>query len=251
MQREVWQPVIFALLQEWAVGVGEDGKVGVYGDVTVGRSGSGMLDGSWNFSWDECGVSDKEDTEVGEVMSLVGLADDIWSKVEWSKTWILRKKSWRKGGDAVNVCDFDGAVRDSCKKCFGLKGVAAADSDWDEDDWESVQTERRFNLEDGGGDLIKGDCDKDDDDDDDDYDDCGNNASCSVSMIKSEYLMFPFSVMWGDLYNTFPCLESYLAKSSPGLGAWKSFFFIFAIVSQIIIGLINFYSSRRPMNVSW
>ena len=29
----------------WAVSVGEDGKVGVRGDVTVNRSGSGMLDG--------------------------------------------------------------------------------------------------------------------------------------------------------------------------------------------------------------
>ena len=107
---------------------------------------------------------------------------------------------------------------------FGLKGVAVADSDWDEDDWESVQIERRFNLgkEDGGDDLIKGDCDKDDDDDDD-YDDCGNNASCSVSTIKSENLMFPFSIRWGDLDNTVPCLESYLAQSSLGLGAWKSF----------------------------
>ena len=224
MRREVRQAVIFAPLQEWAVGVGEDGKVGVYGDVRVGRSESGMLDGSWNFSWDDCGVSDKEDAEVGEVMSLVDLADDIWSEVEWSKTWMLRKNL---GERVVMQLMFVILVEQSeiyAKKCFGLKGVAVADSDWDEDDWESVQIERRFNLgkEDGGGDLIKGDCDKDDDDDDD-YDDCGNNASCSVSTIKSENLMFSFSIRWGDLYNTVPCLESYLAQSSLGLGAWKSF----------------------------
>ena len=97
MQREVWQAVIFALFQEWAVGVGEDGKVGVYGDVTVGRSGSGMLDGSWNFSWDDCGVSDKEDTEVGEVMSLVGLADDIWSKSWMVKNLNAEEKILAKG----------------------------------------------------------------------------------------------------------------------------------------------------------
>ena len=181
-----------------------------------------MVDGGWNCIWDDCGVSVEEDAEVGEVMSLVGLADGIWSEVVLSD----EEKSWRKGGDAVNVCDFGGAVGELWKIiwCFGLKGVAVADSDWDEDDWESVQIERRFNLgkEDGGGDLIKGDCDKDDDDDDD-YDDCGNNASCSVSTIKSENLMFSFSIRWGDLYNTVPCLESYLAQSSLGLGAWKSF----------------------------
>ena len=56
--------------EEWVVRVGEDGKVGVHGDVTVDRSGSEMLDGGWNFSWDDCGVSnEEEDAEVGEVMS--------------------------------------------------------------------------------------------------------------------------------------------------------------------------------------
>ena len=59
------------------MGVGEDGKVGVYEDVTVDRSGSGMLDGGRNFIWDDCGVPAEEDPEVGEVMSLVGLADGI------------------------------------------------------------------------------------------------------------------------------------------------------------------------------
>ena len=31
--------------ERWAVSVGEDGKVGVHGDVTVDRNGSGILDG--------------------------------------------------------------------------------------------------------------------------------------------------------------------------------------------------------------
>ena len=58
--------------KEWAVSVGEDGNVGVHGDVTGDKSGSGRIDCGWNFSWDECGVSDEEGREVGEVMSLVG-----------------------------------------------------------------------------------------------------------------------------------------------------------------------------------
>ena len=79
--------------KEWVVGVGEDWKVEVHGDVTVDRSRSGMLDGGWNFIWDDCGVSVGEDVEVCEVMSLVGLEDGIWSEVEW---WgkILTKESW-------------------------------------------------------------------------------------------------------------------------------------------------------------
>ena len=129
---------------------------------------------------------------------------------------------------AVNVCDFGGAVGESWKIvwCFGLKGVAVADSDWDEDDWGSGGAERRFHLgkEDGGGDLIKDDCDKYDDND---CDDCGDNTSCNVSIIYFENFMFLFSVRWRYLYNTVPFLENYLAKSSLGLGAWKSFFFIF------------------------
>ena len=60
-------------------------------------------------------------------MSLVGLADGIWSEVVLSD----EEKSWRKGGDAVNVCDFGGAVGELWKiiLCFGLKDVAVADSD--------------------------------------------------------------------------------------------------------------------------
>ena len=42
--------------EEWAVVVGEDGNVGVHGDVTGCRNGDGMLHYCWNFSWDECGV---------------------------------------------------------------------------------------------------------------------------------------------------------------------------------------------------
>ena len=41
-----WQDVdVGAENDRWAVGVGEDGEVGVYGDVTADRSGCGMLDG--------------------------------------------------------------------------------------------------------------------------------------------------------------------------------------------------------------
>ena len=83
----------------WAVGVGEDGKVRVHGDVAINRSGSGMLDDGWNFTWDDCRVSDEEDREVGEVMSFVGLADDIWSEVVLSG----EENTWRKVGDAGNV----------------------------------------------------------------------------------------------------------------------------------------------------
>ena len=60
-------------------------------------------------------------------MSLVGLADDIWSEVVLCD----EEKSWQKDGDAVNVCDFGGAVGELWKiiLCFGLKDVAVADSD--------------------------------------------------------------------------------------------------------------------------
>ena len=65
------------------MGVEQDGKVEVHGYVTVDRSRSGMLDGGWNFSWDDCGVS-VEDEEVGEVMSLVGfLVRDKWFLECW------------------------------------------------------------------------------------------------------------------------------------------------------------------------
>ena len=40
-------------------------------------------------------------TQMLVVMSLIGLADDIWSEVVLSD----KEKSWRKGGDTVNVCD--------------------------------------------------------------------------------------------------------------------------------------------------
>ena len=61
-----------------------------------------------NFSWDDCGVSDEEDLEVGEVMSLVGSADGIWSEVVMGG----EEKTRRKSGDVVNVCNFRGAVAD-------------------------------------------------------------------------------------------------------------------------------------------
>ena len=126
-------------------------------------------------------------------MILVGLADGIWSEIVLSG----EKKFWRKGVDAVNVGNFDGAVREFCKKFwhFELKCVAVADIDWDEDNSESVWTDRRFDLdkEDGDGDLINDDCDKYDDDN---CDDCGDNTSCNVSIISFENLMFLFSIRW-------------------------------------------------------
>ena len=77
---------------------------------------------------------------IGEVMSLAGSVNGIWSEFVMSgkeNTWgdgELNKKNWH----------------------FGLKGVAMANSDCDEDDWESVWTEGRFDLgmDDGGDDLI-------------------------------------------------------------------------------------------------
>ena len=71
-----------------------------------------------------------------------------------------------------------------------------ASSDWDEDDWESVWIEGRFNLgkEGGGGDMINDDCGKHDDDNCDD--DCSDNTFCNVSIIKFENLIFPFSIRW-------------------------------------------------------
>ena len=193
-----WQDVdAGAENEEGAVGVGveEDGKVGVHGDVTVDWSGSGMLNGGWNFSWDDHGVSDEEDAEVGEVMNLVGLADGIWSKVVLSG----EENIWRKGSDAVNVRNFGGAVGKLSNKFwhFGLKIIvsAVADSDWDEDYWESVWTERRFDLgkEDGGGNPINDVCDKYDDDN---CDDCVDDTSCNISIINVENLMFSFSIRW-------------------------------------------------------
>ena len=107
--------------KKWVVGVREDGKVGVHGHVTVDRTGGGMLDGGWNCIWDDCRGSVEEDPEVAAAMSYVGLADDIWSEVVLSD----EKKSWWKGGDAVNVCNFGWAVGELWKIfwCFGLKGV--------------------------------------------------------------------------------------------------------------------------------
>ena len=138
-----------------------------------------------------------------------------WSEVALSD----EEKSWWKGGDAFNVCDFGGAVRLLWKitSCFGLKGVAVADSDWDEDDWKSGWAERRFHLgkEDGDGNPIKDDRDKYDDDD---CDDCDGNTSCNVSIIL-RISCFHFQLGESDLYNTAPYLENCLAKSSLGLGA--------------------------------
>ena len=73
-----WRAVGGAAENEgWTESVGEDGKVGVHEDITVDTSGNGMLDGVWNFSWDDCGVSNKEDPEVGEVTSFLCLVNNI------------------------------------------------------------------------------------------------------------------------------------------------------------------------------
>ena len=118
------------------MGLGEDGNVGVHGDVTGDRSESRMLDGGWNFCWDDSWVSDEEDTKLGEVMRLVGLVATIWSEVVLSG----EENTWWKSGDAGNVWNFSGAVGELSKKFWhlGLKNVAMNDSDWDEDDWENV-----------------------------------------------------------------------------------------------------------------
>ena len=46
-------------------------------------------------------------------------------------------KSWQKGGVAVNICNFGGAVGEISKKVwhFGLKDVTVAESDWGKNDW--------------------------------------------------------------------------------------------------------------------
>ena len=41
-------------------------------------------------------------------MSLVGLVDDMWSKVALS----VEEITWGKGYDADNVCSFGGATRE-------------------------------------------------------------------------------------------------------------------------------------------
>ena len=71
-------------------------------------------------------VSDEEAREVVEVMSLVGLVDDMWSKVALS----VEEITWGKGYDADNVCSFGGATRELSYQFwhFGLKSVAVADS---------------------------------------------------------------------------------------------------------------------------
>ena len=119
-----------------------------------------MLNDFWNFSWDNCGISDEEDTEVGEAMSLVGLAHNICSKVVLS----VQENTRRKGRDAGNAWNFGWPVGVSSKKMWhsGLKGVAVADSDWGEDDdWD---------------------------------DDCGDNTTCNVSIIDFENFVFPSSI---------------------------------------------------------
>ena len=78
--------------------VEEDGKIVLQGDATVDRSGSGMLDGGWNFSWNDWGVSDEENAGFPKVESLVGLVDGIWSEFVFSN----EENTWQKGDDAAN-----------------------------------------------------------------------------------------------------------------------------------------------------
>ena len=169
-----------------------DGKVGIHRDVTLDRRRNRILDAGGNFSWDYYAVSDEEDTEAGKVASLIGLAINIRSEVDLK----VEENNWKKGGDAGNVWNSGGADGVSSKKFwhFELKGVAVADSYWDEDDWESIWAEGRLDLdkEDRGGDMTNDDCDKHDNDN---YDgDCGDNTSCNVSIICFEDLIFLFSI---------------------------------------------------------
>ena len=78
--------------------------------------------------------------------------------------------------------------------------------------------------EDGGGDLIKDDCDKYDDDD---CDDCGDNTSFKVSIINFENFMFPFLIRWRWSLQYRSMFRDLSGNSSLGLGAWKSFSLIF------------------------
>ena len=53
--------------------------------------------------------------------------------------------------------------------------------------WKKID----LGKEDGGGDLIKDNCDRYDDDN---CNDCGRNTSCNVLIINFENFMFPFSI---------------------------------------------------------
>ena len=100
------------------------------------------------------------------------------------------------GKKVVDVWNFEGPVRELRKRFshLGFKGLAVADIDWDVNNCEIFLTEGKVNLgkEDGGGDMIKDDCDKHDDDNCDN--DCDDNTSCNVSIINLKNLMFPFSI---------------------------------------------------------
>ena len=65
---------------------------------------------------------------------------------------------------------------------------------------------------DGGGNLIKDDCD--DKYYDDGCDDCGDNTSCNVSIINLENFMFPFSNRWGWSYGNVFQLNSNVLYNS-------------------------------------
>ena len=97
-------------------------------------------------------------------MNLLGLVDDRWSEVALSG----KENTWLKGG---NIWSFFGAVEKLSKIVWhlGLKSVAVAERNWDEDDWERegrTLIEAMFHLgkEDGGGNSINEDYDKHGDD---------------------------------------------------------------------------------------
>lgn len=73
-----------------------------------------------------------------------------------------------------------------------MKGIAVAESECDENDWESAWTEKRFELAKKSEveDLIIDDCDKHDDNNFDD--DCGDTTSCSFLITDSKRLDISF-----------------------------------------------------------
>ena len=164
----------------------------IHRDVTLDRTRNRIVDAGGNFSWDYYSVSDEEDTEAGEVASLIGLANDIRSEVNLNLRKTIEKT-------VVMLVMFEILVEQTeyqAKKIDILdwRVLFVADSYWDEDDWESVWAEGRLDLdkEDGGVDMTNDNCDKYDNDS---YDaDCGNNTSCSVSIICFQDLIFLFSI---------------------------------------------------------
>lgn len=128
-------------------------------------------------------------------MNLPGLVDDRWSEVVLSG----KENTWLKGGDAGNIWRFFGAVEKLSKIVWhlGLKGVAVAESNWDEDDWERegrTLIEGRFHLskEDGGGNSINEDYDKHGDDNF--HGDCGVLSAAPLPV--SDVFTVAVNIFW-------------------------------------------------------